>query len=133
LNLSRTKLTEDAAIQIARNLPDELEELNMSHNPCVGVETTKSLCEWIKNSKPSTLKVLELESCRILDAGIELISDTIVSGSHLSFLNISDNKIKAEGALHISECLKDNTHLKILFMRWNPLGLKGGRYIAEAL
>jgi Ran GTPase-activating protein (RanGAP) involved in mRNA processing and transport len=114
-------------------LPEELEELNLSHNPCVGVETARNVCEWIKNSKPSTLKVLELESCRILDSGVELISDTIVSGSPLSFLNISDNKIKEAGALYLSECLKDNIHLKILFIRWNHLGLKGGRCIADAL
>jgi hypothetical protein len=37
LNLSWTKLTEQAAVQIARNLPDELEELNLAHNPCVGL------------------------------------------------------------------------------------------------
>eukprot|EP00762_Andalucia_godoyi_P004098 ANDGO_06375.mRNA.2 Leucine-rich repeat-containing protein 45 OS=Gallus gallus GN=LRRC45 PE=2 SV=1 len=51
----------------------------------------------------------------------------------LRSLDLRNNRISAEAAVHFLRFLKMNGHLQVLDLRWNSLGAPGGKALAELL
>ena len=85
---------------------------------------------------------VDLENCLLGDAGIKSLIQSICKhiesdshhqvGTHL-IINLWDNEIHEEGALHIAEILKNTRIVSKLWIGGNPIGDQGLRAILNAL
>ena len=133
LNLSRTRLSEHAAVEVIKNIPIHLQDLDLSGNPNIHHGVVKVLCAYVLENARSLLRSLELENCNVRDEGALHLSKALLGRCQLRFLNLASNEIKEAGAQHISRSLQQNKCLLVLFLHWNPIRHSGGKYIAKAM
>ena len=126
-------LSAAGAIQVLKNLPGDLTDLNLSHNSDIGAEVAQVIQRVVLENFEIHLQTLELESCRIGDQGTERICKGLLSGCGLKFLNVSNNGITDIGAEHLALCLAEQPSLLILFVHWNHFGPHGGKCFGQAL
>ena len=80
------------------------------------------------------LSVSELHASRVPD---QSLMHTIVDGLHanqtIAVLDLSNNRLQAEAAIHLAKSLKHNTALKKLYLGNNSIGCEGASALAGAL
>ena len=120
-------------VEVIKNIPIHLQDLNLSGNPDVHHGVVKVLCECILEDARFLLRSLELENCTVRDKGALYLSKALLGQCQLRFLNLASNEIKEAGAKHISRGLQENKCLLVLFLHWNPIRHSGSKYIAKAM
>nr|XP_055053686.1 NLR family CARD domain-containing protein 3-like [Misgurnus anguillicaudatus] len=118
LQLSRCNITDEGCVALNSALksnPSQLRDLNLSYNYYLRDSGVKLISDVLK--KPDCkLKILELCLCNITDEGCIALTSALESNpSHLTHLNLSDNKLSVKGVKLISDVLKNpDCKLKIL-------------------
>jgi len=110
-----------------------VEEVNFSHNPNFGPEGAWEVGYTILDDPRYGLQSLILDECGLGDKGAENLGEKLCYNEKLRFLDISNNNIKAQGAIDFGRWVAPNGKLAVLFMHWNPIGFKGGEAIAKIL
>ncbi|CAF1091081.1 unnamed protein product [Adineta ricciae] len=80
-----------------------------------------------------TLTKLDLSSNRIGAEGTRHIGDALPTNMTLTKLDLSSNQIGAEGTRHIGDALPTNMTLTKLDLSSNQIGAEGARHIGDAL
>jgi Ran GTPase-activating protein (RanGAP) involved in mRNA processing and transport len=84
-------------------------------------------------ANPTALRSLDLEGCRIGDAGARAIGTTLSVNRALTTVNLNSNELGDAGAASIAEGLQDNRVVQTLLLESNRIGLAGARAISQAL
>ncbi|CAF1010907.1 unnamed protein product [Adineta ricciae] len=80
-----------------------------------------------------TLTTLNLSGNRIGAEGAQHIAYALRMNTTLTTLNLSGNRIGAEGAQHIADALRTNTTLTTLNLHQNGIGDEGAQHLADTL
>ena len=84
-----------------------------------------------------TLTELDLSLLDLFDGGsdaeVQRLATALVGNSTLTYLDLGDNSIGAEGARALAEMLPGNATLTTLYLGWNSIGPEGARALAELL
>jgi len=94
LNLRRTRLSAHAAVEVVKNIPIHLQDLDLSGNPDIHHGVVKVLCECVLEDARFLLRSLELENCNVRDEGALHLSKALLGQCQLRFLNLASNEIK---------------------------------------
>ncbi|KAI2656442.1 NLR family CARD domain-containing protein 3 [Labeo rohita] len=114
LELRNCSVTDEGCAALAsalRSNPEHLRELDLSWNKIEDVGV-KLLCASLEDPH-CKLEKLELRCCSITDEGCAALASALRSNpSHLTYVNLSGNKLQNSGVKLLSE-LKDNPHYKL--------------------
>ncbi|KMT04382.1 hypothetical protein BVRB_8g184530 [Beta vulgaris subsp. vulgaris] len=93
-------------------------------------EGTIAIANALKDSAP-LLEVLELAGNDVTPAATPALAACLTSKQHLLKVNLAENELKDEGALHVSKALEGHTKLKELDMNTNAIRRAGARVLAN--
>ncbi len=94
-----------------------LEALDLYGNPVVSDTGAIFIAQGLKQN--SSLRVLNVGSCRIGDEGVKSLSEALVENDSLKELELWGNRITQQGLSVLTECLKANRGLiKLNLSRW---------------
>lgn len=80
------------------------------------------------------LQLHKHHSCRYYDdVSARLLCDAIRHNTHITSLNLSNNRITAVGARLLADALRTNTGLRMLNLNHNQVGSEGAQYLSDAL
>ncbi|KAL1261216.1 hypothetical protein QQF64_009043, partial [Cirrhinus molitorella] len=114
LELRNCSVTDEGCAALASALgsnPEHLRELDLSWNK-IGDSGVKLLSAGLEDPH-CTLEKLELRCCGVTDEGCAALASALRSNpSHLTYVNLSGNKLQKSGIKLLSD-LKDNPHYKL--------------------
>jgi Ran GTPase-activating protein (RanGAP) involved in mRNA processing and transport len=144
IDLSNNKITSRGCRLLMQAIKQNnfLTHLNFENNPLIGNGELKELKHFLNNNE--WLQNLNLSGCGIeawhIEEAIEglYVKHSITSrcgNNTLHTLNLSDNKLMGEGAMHFVEILENNTNtgLRYLDLSKNTISDEAGVAIAKAL
>ena len=144
LELVSNQVSTKGFLMILDNVPETLEEINVSNNPQLGDQAYDALARILnyrtnpalgpdRKRKPQIRK-LALEGNEIGDDNTNKLCSALREENYaLTFLNLSKNCITDVGAGHIAKMLKWNETLTILLLHWNQIRHKGGLALAKTM
>jgi Ran GTPase-activating protein (RanGAP) involved in mRNA processing and transport len=154
INLNGNRIKDEGVMEIARALKvnDVLEAVWTDHNS-VSLDAEEELTyRLMLNSLPKSFKATfdrltandptlsyldysqEPGSAKVIDdAAMRLIATNLLVNSHVTLLDLSHNRITAQGAAYLEAALRHNTVLCKLNIAHNLLGDAGGRALARAM
>lgn len=108
-----------------------LKALWLSRNP-LGVEGVCPVRQLLVNH--TSLEVLDLDECALLDRGVEVLCEGLASNKSLRHLYLGVNRIGPAGAANLARLLaSDECSLKSLVLDRNRFGDEGAVHLAEGL
>lgn len=132
VNLRSNRLTDAGARKVINNLKaNVLLELDLSYN-YIGLSTIAKLGQMLQ-SHNTALRVLKLESLRLSDATITVITRGLVYCEMLQELVLARNMIGEAGAASLSGFVKNASSLQKLDLHWNQIRGEGARKLVKAL
>jgi Ran GTPase-activating protein (RanGAP) involved in mRNA processing and transport len=122
VNLQGTNLTTQSMLKLVGSLNVQLQSLDISRNPEIGIDAYKQLCEMVlENERFNWFETLQMEGNMIGDSVLQQLLQGLNFNFSIRFLNLSQNNISELGAKYIKKYLKENTILRVLFLHWNNL------------
>jgi len=109
-------------IGIMINTLQSLKTIDISFND-FGDEGLSDICQELKSN--TQLECLTAGATGLTSACGKAVEELLLENSTLTYLNLIDNKIGKDGAIHIANALKVNTTLTHLNLNKNCLGFEG--------
>ncbi|CAM4892110.1 unnamed protein product [Rotaria socialis] len=81
----------------------------------------------------ATLTTLDISSNKIGADGAKQLANALANNKTLTTLNLLFNEIGEDGAKHLADALANNKTLTTLNIAWNKIGNEGAGYLANAL
>lgn len=73
-----------------------------------------------------------MESTKLTDKHLEILSQGISNCQHLCILNLSKNDIQQKGCQYLESIIQYLPDFKELYLKWNKINGDGGQVILEA-
>ena len=106
--------------------------LSLYFNNCTNI-STNIISYIIFITQKLKLKVFGLESCKLNDQQIKIITEGLKENKGLLGLMLRKNNITSDGGPHIANYLKDNNNLRQLFLGGNSINGKGLQSLLETI
>ena len=92
LNMASNRLTNKGAVPLISSINPDLEELDLSHNPCMKLATYSTMSQYLM--RPGfKLKKLNFEGNEMSDSACELLCEALEGNRSVTYLNLSKNRI----------------------------------------
>lgn len=111
---------------------DSLESLNLSSNK-ISSKGGNVIAKAIESSTDCNLRILDISSNKIGDAGIQSFAKFLTMDKKLESFFAGCINIGPEGALHLATVLEFNYKLRHLKLQGNEIGPVGAKFLVEGL
>mmetsp|Transcript_572 Transcript_572/g.701 ORF Transcript_572/g.701 Transcript_572/m.701 type:complete len:394 (-) Transcript_572:3586-4767(-) len=133
LDISDNRLEDSGIEMVAEYLKRStiIESVALKQNRITGGDGATALAEVLRRN--NSIKVLDISNNRIEAEGIAKIDEALATNNTLEELGISDNSLGAEGVANMRNMIVNNRSLKKIMLQYNNIGEDGALSLATFL